>query len=159
NMKRSAQPSSLPTGGALAVAEKMRDFWHQNHADMNIHACGHSAGSIFHSFFLPTLLGQKIEGAPAIEVQTLHLLAPACTTQLFEDNLLPLIGTDKQIKKLAMYTMHKDLELADTAGPYHASLLYLVSRAFEQVQPTPILGLEESIRKDSALLRFFGLAG
>lgn len=160
NMKRSAQLAALPTGGALAVAQKTLAFWQQNHADMRIHACGHSAGSIFHAFFLPALLDQApTGGAPPIQVETFHLLAPACTTDLFESNLLGLIGPAKGIHQLTMYTMHKDLELADVAGPYHASLLYLVSRAFETAQPTPVLGLEESIRKDPALLRFFGLAG
>ena len=58
-----------------------------------------------------------------------------------------------------MYTMNKSHEQADTAGPYKKSLLYLVSRAFETAQPTGILGLEESLRDDLKLIRYFGLAG
>ena len=159
-MKRSAEVSALTGGGALFVAQKTRDFWNQHHADMEIHAVGHSAGSIFHAYFLPALLGQATSGgAPKIHVESLHFLAPAITTELFASTLRDKVGADKAVRAMTMYTMNKSLEQADKAGPYRKSLLYLVSRAFERVQPTPILGLEESVRDDSRLLRFFGLAG
>jgi len=159
-MKRSAEVSALTGGGALLVAQKTRDFWNQNHAAMEIHAVGHSAGAIFHAHFLPALLGLATgSGVPKIQVESLHFLAPAITTELFATTLRDKVGADKAIRALTMYTMNKSLEKADKAGPYRKSLLYLVSRAFERVQPTPILGLEESVRDDSRLLRFFGLAG
>ncbi len=159
-IKRSAEIASLPTGGALYVAQKTLELWNANAGDIRIHAAGHSAGSIFHSYFLPALIGQQTAaGVPPITVQTLHFLAPAITTALFTSNLMPLIGDAKPIERLTMYTMHKELEQADKAGPYQGSLLYLVSNAFEQMQPTHILGLEESIRQEAPLIRFFGLAG
>jgi hypothetical protein len=70
---------------------------------------------------------------------------------------MPLVGG--RLKALTEYTMHKDFELADSVGPYRKSLLYLVSRSFEDSPETPILGLEESIRRDPDLIRFFGLFG
>ena len=159
-MKRSAQIASLPTGGALYVAQKTLELWNAHSSDIRIHAAGHSAGSIFHSYFLPALVGQKTAASvPPLNVQTLHLLAPAVTTDLFISNLMPQIGDTKPIERLTMYTMYKELEKADKAGPYQGSLLYLVSNAFEQSQPTKILGLEESIRQEAQLIRFFGLAG
>ncbi len=159
-MKRSAEIASLPTGGALYVAQKTLDLWNAHSSDIHIHAAGHSAGSIFHSYFLPTLVRQQTAaGVPSLNVQTLHLLAPAVATDLFISNLMPQIGDTKPIERLTMYTMHKELEKADKAGPYQGSLLYLVSHAFEQSQPTRLLGLEESIRQDAPLIRFFGLAG
>ncbi len=158
NMKRSAELASLPTGGALYVAGKTRAFWQDHHEDMQMHATGHSAGAIFHSDFLPVLLDTRgVE--QKLHLETMHFLAPACSVDLFKLKLIDMIGDGKPIRKFTMYTMRKALEMADTAGPYHGSLLYLVSRAFEPVQPTPILGLEESIRRDPALLRLFGLAG
>lgn len=158
-MKRVAELASLPGGGARVVAEFTREFWSAHHADMELHSLGHSAGCIFHSFFLPTLLDMKPSGnSPALTVKTLHFLAPACTTLLFKDRLLKLIGPGKPIEKHTMYTMNKDFEQADKAGPYRKSLLYLVSRAFETAQPTPILGLEESLRDDPALIRHYGLS-
>ena len=158
-MKRVAELASLPGGGARTVAEFVRDFWATHHAKMEIHALGHSAGAIFHSNFLPALLEMKPgSGAPAIQLKTFHLLAPACTTALFEAKLIKLIGAGKPIEKHTMYTMNKDLEKADKAGPYQKSLLYFVSRAFETKQPTPILGLEESLREDATLIGFYGLS-
>ncbi len=157
-MKRSAELASMQGGGARIVAEMTRDFWAANNKNMEIHAVGHSAGSIFHSYFLPTLLDQKLpKGVAPISVKSLHFLTPACTTALFESKLMPRIGPKKQILSHTMYTMNKDLEQADKAGPYQASLLYFVSRAFEDQKPTPILGLEESLRDDPALIRFYGL--
>lgn len=157
-MKRSAELSVLDGGGALLVAETVRDFWNAHHADMEIHAAGHSAGAIFQSHFLPSLVSRPVAaGVPPIHVRTLHLLAPACTTALFRSKLAPLAG--HAVGAMTMYTMAKSLELEDRAGPYRKSLLYLVSRAFETEQPTPILGLEESLRDEVALIRFFGLAG
>jgi hypothetical protein len=157
-MKRSAELASMEGGGARIVAEMTRDFWAENSQHMEIHAAGHSAGSIFHSYFLPVLLDQKTpKDVAPISVKSLHFLAPACTTALFESKLMPRIGPKKQIQSHTMYTMNKDLEQADKAGPYQASLLYFVSRAFEDQRPTPILGLEESLRDDPALIRFYGL--
>jgi Caspase domain len=157
-MKRSAELAVLEGGGAAFVAEQTRDLWNAHHQDMEIHAAGHSAGSIFQAHFLPNLLGQRVATeVPSISVRTLHFLAPACTTTLFNTKLKNLVG--KGIDAFTMYTMNKSLELDDTAGPYKKSLLYLVSRSFETEQPTPILGLEESLRQDVQLMRLFGLAG
>ena len=157
-MKRSAEISVLEGGGAAFVARLARDFWQARHGGMEIHAAGHSAGAIFQAHFLPALLAAAPGDAP-LSVRTLHLLAPACTTALFTAKLAGLVGEGKGIEALTMYTMNKSLELDDRAGPYRKSLLYLVSRAFEPEQPTRILGLEESIRQEVGLVRFFGLAG
>jgi hypothetical protein len=158
-MRRSAELSSLQGGGARLVGELTRDFWADHHAKMELHAIGHSAGAIFHSYFLPMLLDLKTgAGVPALAVESLHLLAPACTTALFESKLLSRVGPAKAIRSHTMYTMNKDLEQADTAGPYRKSLLYFVSRAFEESRPAAILGLEESLRDDQALIRFYGLS-
>ena len=159
-MKRSAEVAVLEGGGGLLIAERVRELWNAHHADLEIHAVGHSAGAIFHSHFLPAVLGRKsAAGAPPIAVQSLHLLAPACATDLFKTKLMDRVGPGKGIEALTMYTMNKSQEQADEAGPYKKSLLYLVSRAFESAQPSPILGLEESLRDDVKLIRFFGLAG
>lgn len=158
-IKRAAELASLPGGGARLVAELTRDFWNDHHKQMEIHALGHSAGSIFHAFFLPMLLDLKTKsGVPAMTAESLHFLAPACTTALFASKLQSRVGPAKGIRSHTMYTMNKDLEQADTAGPYHKSLLYFVSRAFEDAKPTPILGLEESLRDDPALIRLYGLS-
>ena len=57
-----------------------------------------------------------------------------------------------------MYTMRKPYELADTCKRiYGHSLLYLIRNALEDKVPTPVLGLEESLRADPDMLKQFGL--
>jgi hypothetical protein len=152
-MKLSAERAFLPKQGGSLVVEKLADLWRRHSADLEIHAIGHSAGSIFHAHFLNALCQQPSN--PPIEIQSLHFLAPALTVQLFKDTLMELVGG--RVKSLTQFTMAKDFELADAVGPYRKSLLYLVSRSFEDEPTTPILGLEESLRSDPEMRDFFGL--
>ena len=95
-----------------------------------------------------------------MDVRTLHLLAPALTTELFKTRLLKLIGQGQPITGVTTYTMSDELEQSDDSlKPYGKSLLYLVSRAFEDEVPTSLLGLQTSLKSDLQLIRFFGLAG
>ncbi|MFN8058044.1 MAG: caspase family protein [Vicinamibacterales bacterium] len=155
NMKRSAELAFLPRQGGMFVVERLVELWRAHSHEMEIHAIGHSAGSIFHARFLEALCQQPTN--PPVTIESLHFLAPAITVALFKETLLPLVGG--RIKRLTEFTMHKDFELADSVGPYRKSLLYLVSRAFEDAPETPLLGLEESIRRDPELMRAFGLFG
>src|SRR5262245_27766849 len=159
-MKKSAEQASASGGGAFLVAGLAAKLWTDVGGAIEFHALGHSAGSILHAFFLPVLVGQKVTGVPAISVQSLHFLAPASTTVLFKSRLQSLIGPGRPITRLTVYTMNDELEQADSSlRPYGKSLLYLVSNAFEDAVPTPILGLQRSLKRDLALIRFFGLAG
>lgn len=156
NMKLSAERAFLPRQGGTFFVDQLTAFWRDHSANMEIHAVGHSAGSIFHAYFLNLLCSKPSN--PPIQVKTLHFLAPAVTVDLFKEQLVPLIGG--RIQKLTEYTMQKDFELADNVGRiYRKSLLYLVSRSFEDSPEMPILGLEESIRRDPDMVRFFGLLG
>ena len=159
-MKRSAASAAAPGGGARYVAERLGAFLKKHAAGrgkptgaVELHALGHSAGSNFHSFFLPALV-QKT-GA---KVKTLHLLAPAVSVEVFLGQLEPLLG--KSILSTVLYTMKKDLERSDNcAHLYHKSLLYLIYHALETEKRTPILGLEESVRADATLQKLLGLNG
>ena len=56
--------------------------------------------------------------------------------------------------------MVKDLELADSLGPFYGkSLLYLINHALEPRTETPILGLDECLHADAQLRQAFGLMG
>ena len=55
--------------------------------------------------------------------------------------------------------MSDEYEKADIVGPYDKSLLYLICRALEQVEDTPILGLEQSLSSEVDMAKFFGLGG
>ncbi len=147
NMKLSAQAASAPDGGARVVADLAGRFFKAHASDVEIHACGHSAGAIFHSFFVPELVKA---GAP---VASLYLLAPAVNVPTFKSTLAPLSG--KGVGPLTMLTMHREFERADTAGPYPKSLLYFVHGSFEDPDETPILGLEENVTADPDMMKLF----
>lgn len=139
-------------GGAWQFADALEpvlDELAEAGHDVELHAVGHSAGSIFHSFFLPALAARNRK------VASLSLLAPAIRVDRFRDALQPLVD-QKTLQRLYLFTMKQDAELDDTVGPYLKSLLYLVSRAFEPAQPTPILGLEESMVGDATLKAWLG---
>jgi hypothetical protein len=159
-MKKSAQRAADPDGGSRLVAELAGKLWKATRGTIEFHALGHSAGAIFHAFFLPLLVAQKPAGVPPVDVRSLHFLAPASTTDLFKKRLKPLIGSGQPITSLTIYTMTDDLEQDDSSiRGYGKSLLYLVTNAFEDAVPTPLLGLQDSLKQDLPLIRFFGLAG
>jgi hypothetical protein len=145
-MKDSARRSSDTGGGARLFAEKLAAAWKEPSA---IFALGHSAGSIFHAYFLPVLCADKLR------VKQMHLLAPAITNDLFAQTLGSLIGK-KKIEEASLFAMTREAERADNcANIYRKSLLYLVSRAFEPKKETPILGMEDFIRTDPEVKRAF----
>jgi hypothetical protein len=164
-MKHSATAAADPIppgtpedgGGARFVAELLADFLGTlDGQEVEIHAAGHSAGAIFHSWFLPLLVGK------AIPVRSLHLLAPAVNVADYLERLEPLVAKakGKGVDSITLYTMEQRLEEEDDAGPYSAgSLLYLISRALEAREDTPILGLQESLRADARLVTRFGRPG
>ncbi|MGH9628238.1 MAG: caspase family protein, partial [Bryobacteraceae bacterium] len=132
---------------------KLKEFCEAHPDAVELHAAGHSAGSIFHTHLLPLAL--KL-GVPAF--RSVHFLAPAVRVDTFKQLLLPKLGSG--VDELTIYTMTKDWERDDnTGGVYRKSLLYLVSSAFELDKNAPILGLEESIRADEAVRKALGLGG
>jgi len=142
-------------GGGYFALERLREACAalaRSGRRLELHALGHSAGSIFHSHLIPAA---NEVGVPAFK--SLLLLAPAITTEAFKTLLMPHIGSGEQVERTAMFTMRRDLERADRCAVYRKSLLYLVSKAFEERVPTPILGLEEDIRRDGELMSLFGL--
>jgi Clostripain family len=158
-MKKSAESASSTGGGARLVAELAGKLWKSLGGDVDFHALGHSAGAIFHAHFLPLLVSPNPAGVAPVSVRTLHLLAPAITIDLFKAKLRKVIGQGQPITRATMYTMTDELEQADEAAAYGKSLLYLVSRSFEDEVPTPILGMQEALKRDLDMIRFFGLAG
>lgn len=154
DMKQSARLAIDPDDGAAAyVARKLVAFCARYGDAVELHAVGHSAGSIFHASFLPAVIDA---GAPAF--RTLSLLAPAIRIDRFTERLVPLVGADKPIERLALFTMNKLRERDDTClGIYRKSLLYLIHHALEEERRTPILGLEVDLRADPAMRRLFSL--
>ena len=152
-MKESARLSSSPDtgdgwpGGAFQFVQALQPVLTELDAAQrrpDVHAIGHSAGAIFHSHLLPLM------DSLGIAIESLSLLAPAIRVDRFDASLKPLRDQDK-VRSLHLFTMNEEAELSDTVGPYLKSLLYLISRALEPRQPTPILGLQASIRDDDEL--------
>lgn len=105
---------------------------------INIHVIGHSTGAILHAHLLRKVNEQR----PGIRIETCSLLAPAATNALFESHYIPLISSGF-IKETSIYNLTDDQEKNDSvAGVYKKSLLYLVSRAFEESPGAPILGMK-----------------
>ena len=143
-------------GGARYVASKLKAFCDAHgKAAIELHAVGHSAGSIFHSHFLRAAQELKVP-----TFQSAQFLAPAIRVDTFNALLGARIGDQGAVRRLCVFTMAKDFERADhCASIYFKSLLYLVSNAFEDGRGDALLGLEESIRADATLKRLFGLDG
>ncbi|MCA9164518.1 MAG: hypothetical protein KDA62_16120, partial [Planctomycetales bacterium] len=152
-MKRSAQLSFAAGGGGRDFAGQLAQFCQAWSASpLELHAAIHSAGSIFFAHGLPYMLDN---GVP--NIRGLHLMAPAIRNDLFRRRLLDRMNNG--IDWTTIYTMRRNLELDDSVGPYGKSLLYLIHYALEDDRETPILGLEESLRRDTAIATKFGLRG
>jgi hypothetical protein len=93
---------------------------------------------------MANLLKRASKLFPAMRVKTGTLMAPACTTQLFNDLYLPILsGTGFGVDQLSIYNMTEDQEKDDNVGfIYRKSLLYLVSRSFEENPVAPLLGMK-----------------
>ncbi len=151
-MKQSAQAASTPGGGAYYLAQKLKEFCDKHGKDIHLHAIGHSAGSIFHSHFLPQAHQLDIPSFKSVQ-----FLAPALTVAGFKARLKPLLKK-QGIDHLSMFTLRKELELNDkSAVVYGKSILYLIHHSLEAVAGEPLLGLEVSLRGDNELKEIFGL--
>jgi len=150
-MKRGAELAGDDDSGALYFLRGLvaicKDF-----PSLKIHAVGHSAGSIFHSYVLPSA---RAAGLPGI--QSLHLLAPAAKMKLFRCAIVPL-WKDGWIANLSIFTMHERLEKSDNVVQlYRKSLLYLIFHALELLPHTAIAGLQQCLVDDPEVKAIFGL--
>ena len=159
-MKRDAEQAVVPDGAATYVAQRLKQFCDAYKGQVELHAVGHSAGAVFHSHFIPL---STVIGNPYFT--TTSFMAPAVNVETFLNLLTMDNGHGQRALKpevghLALFTMKKDFEKQDNCiNIYHQSLLYLILHALEAADPTPILGLEESLRGDSQLAQLMGLGG
>ncbi len=107
-----------------------------------IHLVGHSTGMI-----LLTHLLRRLEVlSPNLAIGTVSLLAPAGSVQLFTDHVQPYLQAPYpgfRISEMAIYNLTDELEQDDeVTKAYNKSLLYLVSRAFEETIPEKLLGMQ-----------------
>ena len=156
-MKENAVAATNSTAGGARIVIQALKALVADDPSIEIHVAGHSAGAIF--------MGPVVrELAKFASISTCHLWAPACTTAFFKQHYLPhLSGPGRKIREFALYTLTDKAEQDDhCARVYNKSLLYLVSRAFEEKRPfgwgwagTPLLGMEKFIRADSEIQGLF----
>ena len=149
-MKENARlASESETGGARLAASEISTLV-GSHPGVSVHLAGHSAGAIFMAYLVELLRGA---GVP---IGSLSLMAPACTTDLFEAKVAPHLGNE--IANFALFNLGDEAERGDNVGPYRKSLLYLVSNAFEDSRGTRLLGIEAQLAKARGLARRLGSA-
>jgi pimeloyl-ACP methyl ester carboxylesterase len=109
-----------------------------------LHLVGHSTGAILHAYLLQAL--SKI--LPEFRVSSVHLMAPAASVGLYKELYRPLLKPGPfGIDRMYIYYLTDELERDDSVGPYRKSLLYFVSRSFEEGIPEKILGMEKYLKK------------
>lgn len=158
-MKRGAKKPFLPDrDGSRSLQAFIGELTKQDARKLKIHLAGHSTGGILMAWLLKALEDKGI----SIRVASCSLLAPACTIDLFYSNYLPYLQARPDsfgIDRMTVYNLKDELEQDDqVGGVYRKSLLYLVSRAFEEEPPEKILGMEEysDNLKYSATIRDLG---
>ncbi len=164
-MKENALGASLAGGGASTALDQLAAL-HQR-MPFKLHVVGHSAGSIFQAPLVRLLTAPAgpigsgfLKGMTGygIGLDTCTLWAPACTTRLFKDAYVPAIR-DGSIGRFALFALDDQTEQDDNVSKiYNKSLLYLVSRAFEESAigaGTPILGMEKYLAADPELSGLF----
>lgn len=164
DIKRKARDASaVDLGGArLTLANVAR--LKARFPKLEIHVAGHSAGSVLLGD-LVNLLIQPMDGnddLSGLDIASCSLWAPGCTLEFFRETYLKAMDV-KKLGRLALFTLTDQAEQDDDcAGIYHKSLLYLVSRAFENpptdraLDGTPLLGMERFVEKDKELDKRFG---
>lgn len=143
-MKFGAEAPFAGDGAGLLVLTEFLAAISRSEKPVKLHLAGHSTGAILHAFLASALpqFEQKIRVASA------SLLAPAGTLDLFKSTYRPLLKAPKSqtgINRMDIYNMTDKLERDDTViDIYQKSLLYLVSRSFEEdPRPARILGMEK----------------
>lgn len=114
-----------------------------------LHLVGHSAGAIVLGYLLSALNRFELS---KLELSSIHLMAPACTVDFFKQHYEPYLkdkGALKLLDKIYLYNLTDKLEQEDTVAAsqlslpsYSRSLLYLVSRAYEEAPNTPLAGMQ-----------------
>lgn len=151
-MKHSAAAASQTGNAGHDVATQLGALAANHGNVIELHALGHSAGSIFHAHFVPAAIAQNAR------FKSMQFLAPAIRVDEYKKLLDPTIGNGVDVARI--YTMRRSFERADNcAGIYRKSLLYLISHALEGELDAEILGLDESLNADAAVAQRFGLRG
>ena len=134
--------SSGDSPGTQTLAAFLAAFASSKAVPKKIHLVGHSTGGILHAHLIEALAAQKAK----LRFASVNLLAPAATVDLFNRAYLPNLRSGTfGIDAMHVYNLSDGVEQDDNVGfVYRKSLLYLVSRAFEEkIDPAEaLLGMQ-----------------
>lgn len=135
-MKQNAAAAALGEGGSRQIVKALGKL-REKHPGFSLHLVGHSAGSI--------LLGHMLNDFDKTSgIDTVSLFAPACNLTFALRHYGKALKNDVIGRgKLHVDNLSDRNERGDTVGPYGKSLLYLVSRAFEETHKMPLLGFQK----------------
>ncbi len=105
-----------------------------------LHLVAHSAGAILFGHLLARW------GTPGLAFRNLVLMAPACTNDFFKQMIKPALASST-VEALTHFHLDDESERGDSvARVYQKSLLYLVSRSFQQKRSVvPLMGMAKYI--------------
>lgn len=134
-------------GGYLGLSKLLGPL-DQSGRRPKLHLVGHSAGAIVLGRLLSSLRRFDLTN---LKIESIHLMAPACTVPFFNQTYVRHLNGElgePLTDKIYIYALSDALEVHDTVGiggfmPYGRSLLYLVSRAYEDVPNMPIAGMQK----------------
>ncbi len=142
-MKRDAARAFASDGAGTDALKVFLDALKQQPESKRkkIHLVGHSTGGILFAHLLTAVARHHFT------IESCHLLAPACTLDLYQDTYRVVLEGSRslKLKRLQIYNLRDQLEQDDQVGSeifYRKSLLYLVSNAFERSPEKPLLGME-----------------
>jgi hypothetical protein len=124
--------------GAMVILASALQKLTKKFEGLEVHMAGHSAGSILLGEWLKEINKRKLK------VKTISLYAPACTIEFANKTFVKASENNIFAKQnLYIHNMDDEREKADNTGNvYQKSLLYLVSRALEDIHKMPLLGLD-----------------
>jgi Papain family cysteine protease len=150
-MRENAERSMAQSHGLDLLAQNLatlRDELAKSGRPLKMHLVGHSAGSILLGHLLERLQGDLPAEAPPAE--TVSLYAAACSVRFAVERYIraaqaKLLSPDR----LWLYCLSDPRERGDglpspSVPAYGKSLLYLVSRALDDVKKMPLLGFERA---------------
>jgi hypothetical protein len=123
-------------GGMVILAKCLSDL-NELYPDIEVHVVGHSAGAILIGEWFREVIKRKLK------LSSVTLFAPACTIEFANKTYKRAVEKDVlKINDINIVNLDDEMERNDRSLiVYQKSLLYLVSRALEDLHKTPLLGL------------------
>ncbi|MDM0057978.1 C1 family peptidase [Variovorax fucosicus] len=120
---------------------------------LELHLIGHSAGAILLGHLLDRMvaLNAQAGAAAALQAASCTLFAPACSSQFAVGHYLPAaLAGALDLRQLRLHVLSDANEKKDglptpRVPAYGKSLLYLVSRALDDLRKQPLLGMERAL--------------